>query len=686
MVELKNVYKYYNSNGVITKALNNVSLSFQKNEIVAITGESGSGKSTLLNVICGIDSYNDGEIYFKGNETSYFDNDDLDLFRKNNVSFIYQNYNIIESYNVLDNVMLPLLIKGLSKQEAKKRALELIKEVGLEHRIKNKGSDLSGGEKQRCVIARALATDAEILACDEPTGNLDSETGKEIIDLIKRVAKDKLVLIVTHNYEEVKPIITRTIKLIDGEVVEDYEETHIEEDNIKEELNLADKKVKRSTLFSIAINNLLAMPKKNIFSTIVLTVMGFITLFFFLAAIELNNNVSKNVLRGYLYYPNNKIVIYDFGEKDIDYDKLNNLGSVYKNAFYEDTTDYEISINDSSFYSKLSYYGGITEYNKGIIDINGNLPTNEDEIFIIIPKDDRYYNSETIEKYCKNNDTIEFEGNTYKLSGYGYSEALNYGMDFLVLTTNAKKFTMHYKLVFKNESNNLQSYVVSPDLTNMTEIDIVDSNIDNINIYLGPHKLDVSKYKINTNQSKYLINVGKDFLSDDVLEITLYANDVNKAKAELDSLGYQYLLPSEGGIQKQSIDYIKTVFTIIAFTILALLLVLVSYAILSRLYHTKDKDYEIMRSLGLIKKQLSKIVIYELLILGILASINTFIIYFILNFVPYMKDVTSTLNIFISIYFVIIMIIFTYLIARRFNKKLFKFTVLTSIKGDKKND
>ena len=147
MIELKNVSKYYNNNGVVSLGLRNINLKMTKGEMIAIVGKSGSGKSTLLNVICAVDTYEDGEIYFNGNETSYFNQNDMDLFRKNYVSFIYQNYNIIDSYTVLENVMIPLIINGLSYKDAKAKATELIEKVGLGNRIHNKGIKLSGGEK-----------------------------------------------------------------------------------------------------------------------------------------------------------------------------------------------------------------------------------------------------------------------------------------------------------------------------------------------------------------------------------------------------------------------------------------------------------------------------------------------------------------------------------------------------------
>ena len=313
MIELKNISKYYNNNGVVTLGLRNINLNFDKNEIVAIVGESGSGKSTLLNVICGVDSYEEGEILFNGYETSYFNREDMDTFRKQNVSFIYQNYNIIDSYTVLENVMFPLLINGYNRKEAKERALELIKKVGLEHRIKNRGTKLSGGEKQRCVIARALATDAPILACDEPTGNLDSKTGKEIIELIKEVAKDKLVLIVTHNYEQVENIVTRTIRMADGEVVSDSNVNN----NVTTELKDGDvfaednKKIKYKTIAQIGLNNLKSTPKKNIFVFLVLLVLSIIGLVLFANCFESAKLSQYNAYEGYNNTLRERIIIYE---------------------------------------------------------------------------------------------------------------------------------------------------------------------------------------------------------------------------------------------------------------------------------------------------------------------------------------------------------------------------------------
>lgn len=221
LLELKDIGKIYVSEGNVAVGIRGVNLSFERGEFVAITGQSGSGKSTLLNVISGMDSYEEGELFIEGTPTSHYMQSDWEEYREKYISFIFQDYNIIESFTVLENVELALMHIE-NKKERRKRALELLDRVGLSNHIKQKGSKLSGGQKQRTVIARALAKDSPIILADEPTGNLDSATSAEIIELLKEVSKDKLLIVVTHNFEQVEDYATRHIRVFDGAIESDH--------------------------------------------------------------------------------------------------------------------------------------------------------------------------------------------------------------------------------------------------------------------------------------------------------------------------------------------------------------------------------------------------------------------------------------------------------------------------------
>ncbi len=227
LIELKGIGKIYVSENNVSVGIRGVDLSFERGEFVAITGKSGSGKSTLLNVISGMDSYEEGELYIDGEPTSHYLQSDWEEYREKYISFIFQDYNIIESFTVLENVELALMHIE-DENLRREKALELLARVGLSSHLKQKGSKLSGGQKQRTVIARALAKDSPIILADEPTGNLDSSTSKEIIELLREVSKDKLLIVVTHNFEQVEECATRHIRIFDGAVESDRIFAHTE--------------------------------------------------------------------------------------------------------------------------------------------------------------------------------------------------------------------------------------------------------------------------------------------------------------------------------------------------------------------------------------------------------------------------------------------------------------------------
>lgn len=221
ILRLQNVGKYYYSDTSVTQALRKINLEFQMGEFVAITGESGSGKSTLLNMISGLDFFDEGEMYFKGEPTFQFDQNDWEEYRRNQIGFVFQDYSLINHYTAVDNVVAALMIQGWGVEEAKERAMEYLKQVGLLEQAEQRASQLSSGQKQRLSIARALAKDTDIIVADEPTGNLDSETGQQVVELLEKLSHDRLVIMVTHNYEQAEPYVSRKVRLHDGEVVTD---------------------------------------------------------------------------------------------------------------------------------------------------------------------------------------------------------------------------------------------------------------------------------------------------------------------------------------------------------------------------------------------------------------------------------------------------------------------------------
>lgn len=221
MLEIENISKSYKIGTFVQKALKNINLKFRKSEFVAILGPSGSGKTTLLNIIGGLDRYDSGDLIIKGKSTKKFKDKDWDAYRNNSVGFIFQSYNLISHINLLDNVEMGMTLSGKKGKERKNKAIDLLKEVGLDEHIHKRPNQLSGGQMQRVAIARALANDPEIILADEPTGALDSKTSTQIMELIKKISKNKLVIMVTHNSELADKYADRVIKMKDGEITDD---------------------------------------------------------------------------------------------------------------------------------------------------------------------------------------------------------------------------------------------------------------------------------------------------------------------------------------------------------------------------------------------------------------------------------------------------------------------------------
>lgn len=254
MLDLKDISKSYKVGDIETKALDKISVSFRDREFVAILGTSGSGKTTCLNIIGGLDRYDSGDLVIKGKSTKDFSENDWDAYRNNSIGFVFQSYNLITHLSIVDNVEMGMTLSGVSASEKHRKALEVLEKVGLKDHLHKKPNQLSGGQMQRVAIARALANDPEILLCDEPTGALDTTTSVQIMDLIKEVAKDRLVIMVTHNPKLAEDYADRIIRFSDGKIVSDtnpYKETDSED-----KFNLKHTSMSFPTALKLSFNNI----------------------------------------------------------------------------------------------------------------------------------------------------------------------------------------------------------------------------------------------------------------------------------------------------------------------------------------------------------------------------------------------------------------------------------------------
>lgn len=262
MLQLKNITKTYgtSADGKV-QALKGIDIEFRENEFVSILGPSGCGKTTLLNIIGGLDKYTTGDLVINGKSTKEFKDRDWDTYRNHSVGFVFQNYNLISHQSILSNVELALTLAGMGKQERRKKAIKALEEVGLKDQIHKRPNQLSGGQMQRVAIARALVSDPDILLADEPTGALDSSTSIQIMDLLKEIAKDRLVIMVTHNPELAEKYSTRIVKLLDGKIIDDSNPYVASTEEINEALKKK-KSTKKTymnyfTALSLSFNNLL---------------------------------------------------------------------------------------------------------------------------------------------------------------------------------------------------------------------------------------------------------------------------------------------------------------------------------------------------------------------------------------------------------------------------------------------
>ncbi|MGN1379926.1 MAG: ATP-binding cassette domain-containing protein [Bacilli bacterium] len=728
ILKLKGVSKFYYNKGIVASGFSRISLEFNLGEFVIITGESGSGKSTLLNVLSGLDTYEEGQMYINGEETSHYSNEDIEHYRKTYVANIFQSFNLINSYTVYQNIELVLLLNGFNKKDIKERVIELIKKVDLYRYRNTKVSKLSGGQKQRVAIARALAKDTPIILADEPTGNLDTRSAQSVVKLLYEVAKDKLVIVVTHNYEQFEKYATRKIEMHDGLVREDIK--------IKEYENAKPciYDYKNITFFNkirLGIRNAFNIIPKFILLAMVFALLILAFLGTYSSFRKREYEESKN---GFNYYfsdlTDTRIVIKkkdktSFTEED--YKKISKLPYIEKIEKNDIILDSKYSLNNDEYY----FYGTIKNINElDHVDV-GSLPLKDTDVVIKKYKDDyptdlnevlnKKFNLYDENYYEKINDNYEFQ-----VTGYVYYENL-YGINsiyvsdeiFNKLKLNVNKNYSNLKIKINNQNTDLNIKIsdnvpigeayLAYDYSyyckyNYCINNIINLNVDNIyyseNIDLKITKT-YTKYNFTslTGFSDYEENNGYIYISredfnklynKDYYQSSVFVTDVkhlDEVMSNLDNLGFDAL-----SIKDVTVNYddeilaMIKIFNIIISTIVFIVLFFIAYFVIRLIEKSRNVYYATIRFLGASKKVIKNLISIELyFIYHFVCLLILLIIYLVHNKILYINWINSlanylTIKDYIIIY--ILMFVMSALISFRYSRKLFKSSAMTTYRQE----
>lgn len=713
MIKLINVSKYYKTEAGVSVGLVKANLEFKVGEFVAVVGESGSGKTTLLNVISGLDTYEDGEMYLFGEPTSHYEIEDLEKYRSTYVGFVFQNYNIIDSYTVIQNIVLALELQGYPKDKIRKRALELIERVGLTHRKNHKTAKLSGGEKQRVVIARALAKDCPIIVADEPTGNLDSKAGAEVMKLLDEISKDKLVIVVSHNYEEVKPYATRRVKIHDGQVVEDIKlkEARSNAEITKPEI----KEFTTKQTIRWSLMDLFSKPKRFIFLLITqIAVMLLFSLIYAGGQMVVNQvgNIGSNLSFNSNMYTENRLNIQRHDGQPINDAELEAFRS---NSKVVSVASSSLQFFDSYRYvqikpERLSYpveeVLGIshnTIFSKGKGELLSGKPAREVNEVVL---------SSNFRSSFKLNEEVElvFTGQHYsneqkvkvKITGFSkdnnstlylderFGTPNHLGFDCLVLEA-ASNLTVSVDgnpgmIHVINFDSSITTDLIIPQyrVADITRIEIKDNNKSYYNSLMSEasYTPSIDDYGIEISYKK--LSEITQAMYQDRYAISLIVNDKIDADlliASLDNTTYQILTYSPPLID--GISVLKQVISMFVFggAILGLLFL---YAILGLVIrnsmNARKKDFAIFRSIGTNEKTVGRLVIYQQIFISLFAYISLMIIVAIMTaFVPTSFIDFRMLTWYSYLVLFIMFMLFSIWLGFRFNKRIFKITVIKNL-------
>lgn len=659
MLTLKKIKKTYEQGG--EAILDNINLSFNKNEFVSILGCSGAGKSTLLNIIGGLDCKTSGKLLINGKEISKCDDLNLDYYRRNNVGFIFQNYNLIEHLTVYENVMLPLLLTNSKNNH--KRVLKMLDKVGLKGKKNSKICDLSGGQKQRVVISRALINNPDIILADEPTGALDYKTGYEIMNLIKKLSKNKLVIMVTHNKVLAKKYSSRIICLDEGRVISDTNPSKEKNEYLRSKFKSGNLNVKNALLYSIKT---IKAKRKSFLLTSLASSIGLILVALIISVSnglkKEMNLYEKNVLSSVPIIipsvktkisnkskiPKNKLYSYDYKEENtinpINDDFVKYINKMKTKVLCDINYDRNLKFNiltedynllDNVEFSQMPY---IKYIKKNYTLLAGSYPKSKNELMLVADQKNR------IDKNIL--DALKFNGDVNVSDIFKKKMKLIFNDDFYIKKNNVYFINKDYESVYKVKNNVALKIVgiirLTKDeeegykndlaneksslayLSNLAD-DVIDKNI-NSNIIDDINKNDdimvegingaegVLKKKLGGDKTPDLIYIyPKDYTSKNL--IIKYINKYNKNKKESKKVTYINYSKETIDASKQMINIISMV--LILFSSISLICSSIMIGIITYIsVDNRTKEIGILRSIGASKKEVAMIFLSEVLITG----------------------------------------------------------------------
>lgn len=721
MLELKNVSKFYYKKGIVSSGISKVSLKFDMGEFIAITGESGSGKSTLLNVISGLDTYEEGEMYVNGEETSHYNEEDYEEYRKKYIGNVFQSFNLVNSYTVYQNVELVLLINGETRRSVKHKVIDILKKVDLYKYRHTKVSKLSGGMKQRVSIARCLAKDTPIIIADEPTGNLDSKNAKSVLKLLYEISKYKLVIVVTHNFEQISEYATRRITMHDGSVIEDMK---LKDKNEVKEVNTSKfKKTKVISNLRLGIRNTFNIVPKFLLLTFVYAFVLISIVGVYSAFLELES--ANNAYNSFFNETdaNKRVIVKKKDNSSFTNEEINRLKSIsnvekvitndYVYDYSMSLIDYENIFLDSNF-MKLEEFKGKLKY--------GRMPLNENEIIVSGSKENYYIEdmgSELINKEVSINsnsgsDEIKvkivgvsvFEKYNWMVTSYVSDKIYNYvenhveqvyGTTKVFISDNSQIEYPNIKTsdilsegqvyISENYSYNCKSYNCMKDSLNIKYSNMYinkEISLSNVKVYNKNNFKKIFGSEYDDMDTIYLSNNDYDKLykNNNIYQVSLFVKDVRNIDKTMNELN-DYVSFSLNSVKQDGalVQVIKIVKTIII-TVLVIVLFFVSYFVIKLIMKSRNKYFTTIRILGGSYIEVKRLLQIELLnVTNIVYLVFLVISLLIKNDIIVSESIKNMLfyiNLKEYVIVYLILSLMSYLTSSRYSRKIFKRSVITT--------